>query len=161
MNARRDFRDLDGADPWKLLDVSRDADVIEIKRNYRRLSRDHHTDVGGDPARQAKLNRAYAILSDPARRTEYARLLTPPTRPESSAAQPNSGPPGLSGQAVAALLTVPFCAPLSIFLAVTALRRIRWTAQRGKSLAWLALFLNATLIIWITVGTALAIFRGD
>ena len=212
MSSRRDFRDLDGADPWKLLGVARDAGPEEIKRSYRRLSRSHHTDVGGDPEQQVKLNRAYEILSDPGRRADYALLLnpkpptapkqdlrrepdeptgdpfewssgagtsyrdsytpprrdtyTPPPRQDSYTAPPYNDPftapayqprrPGVSRQAVAALLTVPFCSPVSIYLSITALRQIQWSGQRGKSIAWLALLLNIGLFVWVIIGGVIA-----
>ncbi|TDW87416.1 DnaJ-like protein [Kribbella pratensis] len=82
MSSSRDFRDLDGADPWKLLGVTRSAGAEEIKRSYRRLSRSHHTDVGGDSTQQVKLNRAYEILTDPTRRADYALLLQRKERPQ-------------------------------------------------------------------------------
>jgi curved DNA-binding protein CbpA len=82
MSSSRDFRDLDGADPWKLLGVARSAGAEEIKRSYRRLSRSHHTDVGGDATQQVKLNRAYEILTDPTRRADYALLLQRKERPQ-------------------------------------------------------------------------------
>ena len=82
MSSSRDFRDLDGADPWKLLGVGREAGAEEIKRSYRRLSRSHHTDVGGDSTQQVKLNRAYEILTDPTRRADYALLLQRKERPQ-------------------------------------------------------------------------------
>jgi len=210
MSSRRDFRDLDGADPWKLLGVARDAGPDEIRRSYRRLSRSHHTDVGGNATQQAKLNRAYEILSDPTRRADYALLLnpkkpaapseaprspepeedpfdwssgpgttyrdsytaprrdtyTPPPRQDSYTAPPYNDPftapayqprrPGVSRQAVAALLTVPFCSPVSIYLAITALRQIQWSGQRGKSIAWLALLLNIGLFVWVIIGGVIA-----
>lgn len=218
MSSSRDFRDLDGADPWKLLGVSRSADADEIKRSYRRLSRSHHTDVGGDPTQQVKLNRAYEILTDPTRRADYALLLqhkehpqdfVRPTQPEPDeppadpfawasgpgrtstpprrdpykppyeqpyqdpyTESPYADPPyrdsyrdtyaapthqapsrgGVNGQAVAALLTVAFCAPLSIYLAFTALRTIQTTGQRGKAIAWLALLANAFFIVFAIIG---------
>ncbi|GAA3136243.1 hypothetical protein JOF29_001248 [Kribbella aluminosa] len=93
MSAVRDFRDLDGADPWKLLGVRRDADADEIRRSYRRLSRSHHTDVGGDATQQAKLNRAYEVLSDPVRRADYLKLLNgPPAQPEPEPEEPAGDP---------------------------------------------------------------------
>jgi curved DNA-binding protein CbpA len=82
MSGARDFRDLNGADPWKLLGVGREAGADEIKRSYRRLSRSHHTDVGGDSTQQVRLNRAYEILSDPTRRADYALLLNRKERPQ-------------------------------------------------------------------------------
>lgn len=210
MSSSRDFRDLDGADPWKLLGVSRSAGADEIKRSYRRLSRSHHADVGGDSTQQVKLNRAYEILTNPTRRADYALLLQRKERPQDSVRpapapepdepvadpftwsstpprqnsytpppyeqpyqdpyteSPYADPPyrdtyaaptyqaptrgGVSGQAVAALLTVAFCAPLSIYLAITALRTIRATGQRGKAIAWLALLGNAFFIVFAIIG---------
>ncbi|MGW6200695.1 DnaJ domain-containing protein [Kribbella sp. NPDC055110] len=224
MSAARDFRDLNGADPWKLLGVGREAGADEIKRSYRRLSRSHHTDVGGDSTQQVRLNRAYEILSDPTRRADYALLLnrkerpqdyvppkphaepdepvadpfdwasgpgrtgTPPRRDtytppyeqpyqDPYTESPYADPPyrdsyvappyrdsytaptyqtqrrgGVNGQAVAALLTVAFCAPLSLYLAVTALRTIKVTGQRGKAIAWLALLGNAFFVVFAIIG---------
>jgi hypothetical protein len=62
----------------------------------------------------------------------------------------------VSRQAVAALLTVPFCSPVSIYLAITALRQIQWSGQRGKSIAWLALLLNIGLFVWVIIGGVIA-----
>ena len=201
MSSSRDFRDLDGADPWTLLGVRRDADADEIRRSYRRLSRSHHTDVGGDASHQAKLNRAYEILTDPARRAGYAALLDgPPVQeppPEEPVADPfewSSGPyqppytgpfiappyqqtpyqqptyqdtpdpyvappyhgpyteqnlkRGINAKAVAALPAAILCMPVSIMLAIQALRTMRWSGERGKTLAWLALLFDALVIAY-------------
>jgi curved DNA-binding protein CbpA len=238
MSSSRDFRDLDGADPWKLLGVGRDADADEIKRSYRRLSRSHHADVGGDAAKQVKLNRAYEILSDPTRRADYALLLnqkaerpaqenkrseqpaadpfewssgpapnfterprpprqdvyTPPPqdattfrnpygphqgdrytaptyRDPSSASSyqnPYQAPPyrdpystglsrsgGINTDALVALVTSIICPPASIILAVRGLRKIKRTGQRGKTLAWLALFVSVAFPTWAVVNNLL------
>lgn len=40
------------------------ADVAAVKRAYRRLVRDHHPDVGGDPAAFQRLQGAYEALAD-------------------------------------------------------------------------------------------------
>ncbi|GAA1586929.1 MULTISPECIES: DnaJ domain-containing protein [Kribbella] len=248
MTAVRDFRDLDGADPWKLLGVSRDADADEIRRSYRRLSRSTHTDVGGDSSQQAKLNRAYEVLSDPVRRSDYLQLLNgPPTPPEQPEPQPeepaedpfewssgpytqqahtpprqpgpqyqdpytaptyqdpytapqyrdphtapqyrdphtppqyrdphtaptyqdpHTAPPyrgpysepsrrgekrGVNGKAIAALGSVLFCMPLSIIFAIQALRAMRHSGERGKTLAWLALLIDALVMAYF-----LGVFR--
>ncbi|GAA1130018.1 hypothetical protein GCM10009630_29930 [Kribbella jejuensis] len=201
MNPSRDFRDLDGADPWTLLGVRRDADADEIRRSYRKLSRSHHTDVGGDPSHQAKLNRAYEILTNPTRRAAYAQLLDgppepppddPPTDPfewstgpyqppytDPFIAPPYNDPPyqptyqdipdpyvappyhgpyteqnqkrPINAKAVAALPTALLCMPLSITLAIQALRAMRWNGERGKTLAWLALIFD-TLILAYFIG---------
>ncbi|WP_427889321.1 DnaJ domain-containing protein [Kribbella sp. GL6] len=231
MSGARDFRDLDGADPWKLLGVRRDADADEIRRSYRKLSRTTHADVGGNSAEQAKLNRAYEVLSDPVRRSDYLSLLngppkppeqpepdepaedqfewssgpytqqtqTPPRQPGPQYQDPYTAPtyqdpytapqyrdphtapqyrdphtapqyrdphtaptyrgpyadpsrsgqkPGVNRFAIAALPTVLICMPISIGLAIRALRTIRRTGERGKMLAWLALLLDALVIAY-------------
>lgn len=227
MSAGRDFRDLAGADPWKLLGVARDADADEIRRSYRRLSRSHHTDVGGDADQQARINRAYAVLSDPGRRADYAQLLDrpkqqpmanptdfaepdpdeppadpfewstgpapshtqpyapprqpapPPRQPYTSRREPYVAPPyqetpyqqtsqqdpfvappyrspysarsqkrGVNVKAILALPTVLLCMPISIMLAVQALRAMRRSGERGKTLAWIALLLDALVLAY-------------
>lgn len=64
-------------DPYKELDVPRDVEAGLLKRAYRRLSRKHHPDRNpGDPGaaeRFERVARAFALLSDPARRAEYDR----------------------------------------------------------------------------------------
>lgn len=61
-------------DLYEVLGVSRDATQEEIKRAYRRLAREHHPDVSGDPASDRhikEINLAYQTLSDPAKRRQY------------------------------------------------------------------------------------------
>lgn len=63
-------------DPYKVLQVDPEADVEIIQLAYRRLARRHHPDV--DPGmeardRMARLNAAWEILRDPARRAAYDR----------------------------------------------------------------------------------------
>lgn len=48
------------------------ADDEAIRDAYRRLARVHHPDVaGGSPTAMARLNEAYRVLGDPARRAVY------------------------------------------------------------------------------------------
>ncbi|HSL12605.1 MAG TPA: molecular chaperone DnaJ [Actinomycetota bacterium] len=61
-------------DLYEVLGVSRDASHEDIKRAYRRLAREHHPDVNGDPAAEERfkeLTGAYEILSDPEKRARY------------------------------------------------------------------------------------------
>lgn len=44
--------------PWQILGVGFDASAEEIRQAQRELSRQHHTDVGGDQAHQVAINRA-------------------------------------------------------------------------------------------------------
>jgi curved DNA-binding protein CbpA len=66
-------------DPYRVLDVPRDATATELKRRWRELAREHHPDrAAGDPAEQhrltarmARINAAYDLLDDPVRRARY------------------------------------------------------------------------------------------
>ncbi len=56
---------------YRLLHVQPDAPAEVIKAAYRALISTRHPDVGGDAYQAVLLNEAYAVLSDPARRSEY------------------------------------------------------------------------------------------
>jgi molecular chaperone DnaJ len=61
-------------DLYEILGVRRDATAGEIKAAYRRLARELHPDVNGNPAdeeRFKEITGAYEILSDPSKRQRY------------------------------------------------------------------------------------------
>ncbi len=62
---------------YEILLVSPDATPEQIRASYRKLMQRHrlHPDLGGDTATAALINKAYAVLSDAARRTEYDAYL--------------------------------------------------------------------------------------
>ncbi len=67
-----------GTDYYAVLGISRDADADEIKSAFRRLARKYHPDVNrDDPNAEEKfkeLGEAYAVLSDPQKRSQYDRF---------------------------------------------------------------------------------------
>jgi curved DNA-binding protein CbpA len=74
MQARRTL------DPYAILSLSRDATPLQVARAHRRLAKRHHPDlhagaeaVSDAAERMRRINEAWAILSNPARRGEYDR----------------------------------------------------------------------------------------
>ncbi|GAB6062754.1 J domain-containing protein [Deferrisoma palaeochoriense] len=49
----------------KILGVGPEAGLPEIRAAFRRLSRRHHPDLGGDPARFTRIVNAYLVLTRP------------------------------------------------------------------------------------------------
>jgi molecular chaperone DnaJ len=61
-------------DLYAVLGVSHDASEDEIKQTYRRLARELHPDVNGDPGAEQRFKQitaAYDVLKDPAKRRQY------------------------------------------------------------------------------------------
>lgn len=57
--------------PYEVLGVPKDADAGTVKRAYRQAAKKAHPDRGGNPQAMTRVNVAYDILSDPARRERY------------------------------------------------------------------------------------------
>jgi DnaJ domain len=106
------------ADPYRVLGVARTASRDEIAHAYRRLAKLHHPDAGAAPSPEmGRVNEAWHVLSDPARRTRwdrehtilepmpYAAPVTQPTagtRPPVPAAPPSRFDSGWIAAAVVA-----------------------------------------------------------
>jgi molecular chaperone DnaJ len=61
-------------DLYEVLGLERHASDEDVKRAYRRLARELHPDINGDPQAEARFKEvagAYEILSDPERRARY------------------------------------------------------------------------------------------
>lgn len=58
-------------DYYKVLGVSRDADIKTIKKAYRQKARDAHPDKGGTEEKMAVINEAYEVLSNEELRTRF------------------------------------------------------------------------------------------
>lgn len=56
---------------YLVLGLQPDATPAQIKAAYRKLSKKHHPDAGGDREQWDKISQAYEVLSDPARRSKY------------------------------------------------------------------------------------------
>jgi len=50
---------------YKLLDVSRNASLADIKTKFKKLARVYHPDKGGDPTKFSLLREAYEVLANP------------------------------------------------------------------------------------------------
>ena len=65
-------------DYYSILGIDRGASVHVVRTSYRRLMQKggNHPDLGGDTKTAALINKAYAVLSDPALRSEYDAKLS-------------------------------------------------------------------------------------
>lgn len=87
---------MSSGDYYDILGVSRDADVKDIKRAFKRLARKYHPDVAEDKAtaeqKFGEINEAYSVLSDSEKRAYYDRFGTAP-----GVNGPGGGPGGGGG----------------------------------------------------------------
>jgi hypothetical protein len=79
---------------YEVLEVAPGTPTAEIRRAYLRLARAHHPDRGGrDAERMRRINAAWAVLGDDARRAAYdAELAAPPPATAAPSARPAEDP---------------------------------------------------------------------
>jgi len=58
-------------DYYSILGVERTATSDEIRSAYKKLAKEHHPDLGGDPEQFKRINQAYSVLSDSKNRSNY------------------------------------------------------------------------------------------
>lgn len=61
-------------DFYSILGVSKGVDADVIKKAYRKLALKNHPDKGGDAEKFKQISEAYAVLSDPEKRSKYDRF---------------------------------------------------------------------------------------
>src|SRR5512135_3622590 len=63
---------------YAMLGVPTDADTDTLKRAYRQLARRYHPDIAGPEGaiEMKRINRAYAVLSDPEKRHSYDTVMS-------------------------------------------------------------------------------------
>jgi len=76
---------------YQILRLDRQASPQRVRQAYRRLAQEHHPDKrpgrGDAAAVMARINEAYGVLSDPARRAAYDALLQPQAEPAAGGAR--------------------------------------------------------------------------
>ena len=77
---------------YRILHVQPEAPLEVIRASYRTLMSTlrSHPDLGGDPEAAARINNAYAVLTDPERRRAYDRGLTGPAAAAPAVPSPRS-----------------------------------------------------------------------
>ncbi len=68
---RQPSANVDTTKLYETLGVEKGCSESEIKKAYRKLSRLHHPDKGGDEHKFKEINAAYEILSDAEQRAKY------------------------------------------------------------------------------------------
>jgi molecular chaperone DnaJ len=58
-------------DYYKILGVDKKSDKEDIKRAFRKLSKEYHPDLGGDAEKFKEINEAYSVLSNDEKRSQY------------------------------------------------------------------------------------------
>jgi preprotein translocase subunit Sec63 len=65
INVANSDTSLNAYEPYRVLEIAKDSPVTDVQQAYRKLSRKHHPDKGGDPELFRQVARAYKALTDP------------------------------------------------------------------------------------------------
>src|SRR5918994_951903 len=133
---------------YEVLGVAEDASTEDIRRAYRRRARDHHPDANPTDAaageRFRRVAEAYAVLSDPVRRSWYdAEVGVRPPAPEGptppgAAAGPAAPPPAGQAAGVAdRIVQVLFTLPLALVPGLGVLARLGLLVGGWFAVGWL------------------------
>ena len=114
-------------DPYRVLEVPREADGAAVRRAYHRLARRRHPDIGGTTAAMRELNAAYAAVT-------AAR--GPATDPRAPAGQRPDHPPAAARRAAAPRARRPVVLPPGrLRLRLTGTRSGQWVVTLALGLA--------------------------
>ena len=58
---------------YHILGISKNANLTQIKKAYRKLALKHHPDRGGDENKFKEISEAYEVLSDQNKKRQYDR----------------------------------------------------------------------------------------
>ena len=68
-------------DYYRIMGLSRNASIEDIKTTYKKLAKEYHPDINKAPDAEAKMkviNEAFDILGDLNKKASYDRLINPP-----------------------------------------------------------------------------------
>ena len=135
-------------DHYVILGIGEDATPAEVRSAYRRAARTHHPDLNPGDAEAAdrfkRVQEAYDILGNPARRAAYRRPLGVTARSSSTVGQRRTGRPVGRPDRTAAQSTTSADSPLATELAqaLLALRLLARETQLERRLRRLVRYLE-------------------
>lgn len=65
---------------YEVLGLSKKATASEIKSAFKKMAKEHHPDLGGDPEKFKNINEAYQVLNDSTKKADYDIKLNIPNR---------------------------------------------------------------------------------
>jgi DnaJ-class molecular chaperone len=144
-----------GADHYRTLNVSADAENEVVRAAYLALMRKHHPDVvGDDPAAQAHaqdISAAFAILGDPAKRAKYDRDHQGRNAPGAATTQAPPAPKTSTRGAVSGRRRPASGGGPTLDARRRRLRRVRW-ASIGLFVLAIGLVAAGAAGVWSQIG---------